>query len=103
MADGTKSTTTYSLSLETNTKYPSRKLWNNTKTWLFQYNQWLFKGERSFIEELTGMIATKTKDEIEKHENWYTSYLSLNELKKKAIKEWKEKKNVRSSETKSVQ
>lgn len=40
------------------------------------------------------MIATKTKDEVEKHEDWYRNYLNLNEVKKKAIKEWKEKKEV---------
>lgn len=52
------------------------------------------KGETSFIEDLSGMIATKTRDQVEEHENWYKTYLSLNELKKKAIKEWKEKKKV---------
>lgn len=41
------------------------------------------------------MIVTKTRDQIEKHEDWYRNYLSLNELKKKAIQEWKEKKKVR--------
>jgi hypothetical protein len=52
------------------------------------------KGETSFIEDLSGMIATKTREQVEEHENWYKTYLSLNELKKKAIKEWKEKKKV---------
>lgn len=42
------------------------------------------------------MIATKGREEVEKHDDWYRNYLNLNELKKQAIKEWKEKKKVRS-------
>jgi hypothetical protein len=38
------------------------------------------------------MIATKTREQIDQHEEWYKKYLSLNELKKKAIQQWKEKK-----------
>lgn len=51
------------------------------------------KGVR-FIDELVEMIATKNRDQIEEHEKWYQTYLNLNELKKKAIQNWKENKKV---------
>lgn len=60
------------------------------------------KGNHTFVDELSGMIATKTRDEIEKHEEWYRNYLSLNELKKKAIQEWREKKKASKTDVVSL-
>lgn len=51
------------------------------------------------MDELSEMIATRTRDEIEAHEEWYKKYTSLNELKKKAIQEWKEQKRAKKGET----
>jgi hypothetical protein len=44
------------------------------------------------------MIATKNREQIEQHNEWYKKYLSLNESKKKAIQQWKEKKKSTISE-----
>jgi hypothetical protein len=44
------------------------------------------------------MIATKSRTQIEEHEAWYKTYLGLNELKKRAIQEWKEKKKASKGE-----
>ena len=52
------------------------------------------KGKPEFQPELLSVIATKSRDEIEVHENWYKTYLSLNEAKKKAILAWKETKKA---------
>lgn len=52
------------------------------------------KGKESFIQELTELIATKNLEKIKQHEEWYKTYLQLQELKKQAIKKWKEEKNV---------
>ncbi|CAF0949178.1 unnamed protein product [Brachionus calyciflorus] len=56
------------------------------------------KGKPNFIDELERMIATKSKQQIEQHEDWYKNYTNLNELKKEAIKKWKEQKNASKSE-----
>ena len=53
-----------------------------------------FKGKPSYLHELEGLIATKTREQIEQHEEWYKTYLNLNDLKKQAIKQWKENKMV---------
>jgi hypothetical protein len=50
------------------------------------------KGNLSYIDELVETIATKTREQIVHHEEWYVKYLSLNEAKKQAIKQWKETK-----------
>ena len=52
----------------------------------------------SFIDELVEMIATKSREQIIQHEDWYKKYLNLNELKKRAIKVWKENKKATVSE-----
>jgi hypothetical protein len=55
------------------------------------------KGKEGFIQELTELIATKDLEKIKQHEEWYKTYLQLQELKKQAIKKWKEEKNVKHS------
>jgi hypothetical protein len=46
------------------------------------------------LNELNGLIATKTADEIDKHEKWFQEYSKLNDLKKLAIKHWRDNKKV---------
>jgi len=52
------------------------------------------KGKEAFIQELSELIATKDLEKIKQHEEWYKTYTQLQELKKQAIKKWKEEKNV---------
>ena len=47
-----------------------------------------------YFDELERLIVTKTRNQIDQHENWFSTYLSLKELKKEAIKKWKENKKV---------
>ena len=47
-----------------------------------------------FFDELERLIATKTLDQIVRHEDWYQNYLNLIELKKEAIKKWRQSKKV---------
>ena len=66
--------------------------WDEIDQNLFLKTRNKHKGKEMFIVELEGLVATKTRDEIERHELWYKTYLNLNELKKNAIKQWKETK-----------
>ncbi len=66
--------------------------WDEIDQNLFLKTRNKHKGKEMFIVELEGLLATKTRDEIERHEIWYKTYLNLNELKKNAIKQWKETK-----------
>lgn len=52
------------------------------------------KAKPEFLIELDSLIATKSKDEIEKHEKWFQEYSKLNDAKKFAIKIWRENKKV---------
>ena len=54
-----------------------------------------YKGNPAFLNELNGQIATKTADEIDKHEKWFQEYSKLADAKKLAIKQWKENKKVK--------
>lgn len=53
------------------------------------------KGKETFLNELNSLIVTKTQLEIENHEKWYEEYLKLTELKKEAIKKWREDRQVK--------
>ena len=66
--------------------------WDEIDHNLFLKTRNKHKGRASFLVELEGLVATKTRDEIESHDEWYKTYLNLNELKKRAIKQWKESK-----------
>ncbi len=66
--------------------------WDEIDHNLFLKTRNKHKGRASFLVELEGLVATKTRDEIESHDEWYKNYLNLNELKKRAIKQWKESK-----------
>ncbi|XP_071167437.1 coiled-coil domain-containing protein 112-like [Mytilus edulis] len=49
-------------------------------------------GKEIFIQHSLVAIPTRTEEEIRDHEDWYQSYLSLNEKKKESIKKWRKKK-----------
>jgi hypothetical protein len=66
--------------------------WDEIDHNLFLKTRNKHRGRASFLVELEGLVATKTRDEIESHDEWYKNYLNLNELKKRAIKQWKESK-----------
>ncbi|XP_065944147.1 coiled-coil domain-containing protein 112-like isoform X6 [Magallana gigas] len=51
-----------------------------------------YKGKIIFIKHALVAIPTKTEEEIRDHEEWYQTYLSMNEKKKEGIKKWREKK-----------
>ena len=68
--------------------------WDEIDQNLFLKTRHKHRGKPMFLIELEGLIATKTREEIENHEEWYKNYSNLNELKKKAIKQWKEDKMV---------
>eukprot|EP00105_Crassostrea_gigas_P028425 XP_011450073.1 PREDICTED: coiled-coil domain-containing protein 112 isoform X2 [Crassostrea gigas] len=51
-----------------------------------------YKGKIFFIKHALVAIPTKTEEEIRDHEDWYQTYLSMNEKKKESIKKWREKK-----------
>nr|XP_034326275.1 coiled-coil domain-containing protein 112 isoform X3 [Crassostrea gigas] len=51
-----------------------------------------YKGKIIFIKHALVAIPTKTEEEIRDHEEWYQTYLSMNEKKKESIKKWREKK-----------
>lgn len=45
-----------------------------------------------FIEAAVSELPTRSRDEIEAHEQWVQEYTKLNEAKKAAINEWKQQK-----------
>lgn len=45
-----------------------------------------------FIEAAVSELPTRSRGEIEAHEQWYQEYTKLNEAKKAAINEWKQQK-----------
>lgn len=49
-------------------------------------------GKPIFVQHALIAIPTRTEEEIRDHEDWYKSYLSLNEIKKESIKKWRQKK-----------
>ncbi|XP_071096216.1 coiled-coil domain-containing protein 112-like [Haliotis cracherodii] len=51
-----------------------------------------FKGKNVFVQHLIPALPTKREDEIHDHESWYQEYLFLNDVKKDAIKAWRQKK-----------
>lgn len=53
-----------------------------------------FSGRPAFIEAAARDLPTKTVQEIEQHEQWYTEYCALMESKKKAIEAWRSSKEV---------
>ena len=53
-----------------------------------------YKAKIEFLDEAESMIAIKSRQQIEEHEEWYKKYLALNESKKEAIKKWRQTKLV---------
>lgn len=57
---------------------------------------WLFVKVKddAYFNELERLVVTKTRAQINEHEEWYKNYMNLKELKRVAIKKWRENKNV---------
>jgi hypothetical protein len=53
-----------------------------------------YKAKIEFLDDAESMIAIKSRQQIEDHEEWYKKYLGLNEAKKEAIKKWRQSKLV---------
>ena len=53
------------------------------------------QGRPQFISEAISRLPTKTPEEVHEHETWYRELLNHQELKRLAIKAWKNKKQVR--------
>ena len=53
------------------------------------------QGRPKFISEAISRLPTKTPEEVHEHETWYREFLNHQELKRLAIKAWKNKKQVR--------
>ncbi|XP_048736048.2 coiled-coil domain-containing protein 112-like [Ostrea edulis] len=51
-----------------------------------------YKGKTIFIRHALVAIPTKTEEEIRDHEEWYQTYLSMNERKKESIRKWRDRK-----------
>ena len=45
-------------------------------------------------DELERLLGTKSRREIDEHVEWHDKYTNLNELKKQAIKKWRDTKLV---------
>ncbi|XP_069136693.1 LOW QUALITY PROTEIN: coiled-coil domain-containing protein 112-like [Argopecten irradians] len=50
------------------------------------------KGRPAFLQQCLIAIPTRTEEEITNHEDWYQTYLDMNESKKESIRKWKERK-----------
>ena len=57
----------------------------------------LLQTNPSFIDQAANELPTKTVDDIEHHEQWYTEYCTLLERKKLAIEAWKVERKVNSA------
>ena len=53
------------------------------------------QNKQAFLKEAVREIPTRSQEEIQQHEQWYQEYCMLLNSKKKVIREWKEKKQVR--------
>ena len=54
------------------------------------------QGNTAFLEAAAKELPTKTFEEIQQHEEWYTEYSTLLQTKRRAIDAWREEKEVRS-------
>lgn len=53
------------------------------------------QGDEKFIDDCIGFLPTKTRDQIDEHEEWYRQFLSISNKRRLALKRWREEKNVR--------
>ncbi|XP_069609153.1 coiled-coil domain-containing protein 112 [Ranitomeya imitator] len=61
------------------------------------------KGRPSYLEEALTYIPSRTREDVEQHENWYKEFLFLEEKKKDSIQKWKAKKQEEKIEVSKVQ
>ena len=52
------------------------------------------QGQEKFIDDCIGFLPTKTRDQIEEHEQWYRQFLSISNKRRLALKRWREERNV---------
>ena len=52
------------------------------------------QGQAGFMDAALRELPTKSLQEVEQHEQWYTEYCTLLESKRKAIQAWKNLKKV---------
>ena len=50
------------------------------------------QGQAGFMDAACRELPTKSLQEVEQHEQWYTEYCTLLESKRKAIQAWKNQK-----------
>ncbi|XP_072272170.1 coiled-coil domain-containing protein 112 [Pyxicephalus adspersus] len=61
------------------------------------------KGKPSYLEEALAYLPSRTKEDIQQHEDWYQELLFLEEKKKEAIHKWKSRKQQEKREMSKVQ
>ena len=52
------------------------------------------QGQAGFMDAALRELPTKSLEEVEQHEQWYTEYCTLLESKRKAIQAWKNQRKV---------
>ncbi|UJR36971.1 hypothetical protein I4U23_029679 [Adineta vaga] len=52
-----------------------------------------YKGQDKFIDDCIGFLPTKTRDQIEEHEEWYQEFLSISNTRRLALKRWREERD----------
>ena len=57
--------------------------------------RFFFQGDEKFIDDCIGFLPTKSRDQIDEHEEWYRQFLSISNKRRLALKRWREEKNVR--------
>ncbi|CAF1199471.1 unnamed protein product [Adineta ricciae] len=52
-----------------------------------------YKGQDKFIDDCIGFLPTKTRDQIEEHEDWYQEFLAISNKRRLALKRWREERD----------
>ncbi|CAF1521910.1 unnamed protein product [Adineta steineri] len=52
-----------------------------------------YKGQDKFIDDCIGFLPTKTRDQINEHEQWYRQFLSISNKRRLALKRWREERD----------
>uniref|UniRef100_A0A8C5PJI3 Coiled-coil domain containing 112 n=1 Tax=Leptobrachium leishanense TaxID=445787 RepID=A0A8C5PJI3_9ANUR len=61
------------------------------------------RGKPTYLEEAMAYLPSRTREDVQQHENWYNEYLVLDGKKKKAIQKWKAKKQLDKEEILKLQ
>ncbi|MEE6513085.1 hypothetical protein FKM82_020524 [Ascaphus truei] len=56
------------------------------------------KGKPAYLDEALAYLPSRTREDIQEHENWYQEFLFLEERKKESIQKWKAKKQLEKEE-----